>query len=357
MFDGRREIGVTTVCAGTSVLFEAAPTNGGGTPTYQWYKNGTIISGATATTYTYVPANGDVVKVEIASTAGCASPATVSHIMTVIVHPVPVVNLSASPSTVCSGSSSTLTANVSGGTTTPMTYTWYIGGATYTSSSNTYSLSGLTATANYSVKVTNANGCEGSATTTVTVNPLPVVSVTANPNPVCSGNPTTFTATVSSGAANPMTYTWNIAGTTYTSTTNTYSLTLSGTSSYSVMVTNNNGCASTYTAPQTVTVTPTVVPSISINASTNNVCSGTTVTFSPTTSGGGSSPTYQWYVNGLLVGSGSSYTYVPANNDVVTCKLTSSDTCANPNPVTSTGITMIITPIVIPSLTITAVHD
>jgi PKD repeat protein len=272
-FDGRREIGVKTICAGTRVLFEAHPTEGGSTPTYQWYKNGTAIGGAIASTYTYAPANGDVVSIVITSNASCASPSTATSHIIVIAHPVPTVNLSASPSSVCAGGSSTLTANVTSGSTTAMTYTWYIAGATYTTNSNTYSLSNLNATANYSVKVTNSNGCEESATVTVSV-------------------------------------------------------------------------------------TPTVVPSISIKASTNNVCANTAVTFSPlSVSGEGSSPTYDWYVNGSLVGSGTSYTYAPANNDVVTCKLTSSETCANPNPATSSGITMTITPIVIPSLTITAVPD
>jgi hypothetical protein len=51
------------VCAGTSVTFTAT-TSGITSPTYQWYKNGTAISGATSSTYTTSSlSNNDQIKV------------------------------------------------------------------------------------------------------------------------------------------------------------------------------------------------------------------------------------------------------------------------------------------------------
>jgi len=64
------------VIPGNSVTFTATPLNGG-TPTYQWYVNGTP-AGSGLNTYTYVPANGDNVYVMMTSSLACVSgnPAT-----------------------------------------------------------------------------------------------------------------------------------------------------------------------------------------------------------------------------------------------------------------------------------------
>jgi hypothetical protein len=87
-----------------------------------------------------------------------------------------------------------------------------------------------------------------------------------------------------------------------------------------------------------------VTPSIVINASANPVDAGTEVTFTSAPVNEGTSPLYQWQVNGSPVSgaTGSSYVYIPANNDVVTCVMTSSLTCVTANPVTSNSIVMIV---------------
>ena len=61
-----------TSCAGTSIIFTATPYNFSTTPSYQWYKNGTAISGETNATYTTtLLSNNDQISVR-------ATPATVS---------------------------------------------------------------------------------------------------------------------------------------------------------------------------------------------------------------------------------------------------------------------------------------
>jgi hypothetical protein len=72
----------------------------------------------------------------------------------------------------------------------------------------------------------------------------------------CADAAVTFTATASGGATDAMTYTWNIAGQTYSITSDTYSLALSAVvnNTYTVRVVNANGCTSTVSNMGTVTM-------------------------------------------------------------------------------------------------------
>src|SRR5687768_15251534 len=122
-------------------------------------------------------------------------------------------------------------------------------------------------------------------------------------------------------------------------------------------MTSSLGCASPTTATSngiTMTVTPTVAPSVNISANPGNtICAGTNTTFSATPTNGGT-PSYQWKLNGNNVGTNSS-TYANnalANGGVITVVMTSSLGCANPNTATSNGITMTVTPADVPSVSI-----
>lgn len=84
---------------------------------------------------------------------------------------------------------------------------------------------------------------------------------------------------------------------------------------------------------------------VSIVASQNPVNEDIPVTYTATPVNGGVSPTYQWYVNNVLVSgvSGPVYTYTPNNNDLVKCVLTSSLNCVTGNPATSNTIAQVVT--------------
>ncbi|MDR2358412.1 MAG: hypothetical protein LBD87_01250, partial [Prevotellaceae bacterium] len=71
----------------------------------------------------------------------------------------------------CNAGAVTLSATVSGGTTTAMTYTWTIGGNAYTNQTNSYTTASLTASAAYTVNAINANNCESNTESgNITVN-------------------------------------------------------------------------------------------------------------------------------------------------------------------------------------------
>ena len=249
--------------------------------------------------------------------------------------------------TICIGDSATFDAGACNG----CTYQWKIlGTGLIVGTGQTYK-TGLADS--YSVTVTNPNNCTGSDTVQLFTTPVP--SVTNNPlsESICSGDSTYIVLTSS------------VPGTMFHWTANLTSGNITGFSADSGLIINQilidnlptNGvvtynitpkvgsCAGTSVAYQ-VTVTPGVPVSISISASQNNVCAGTSVTFTAVPTNGGLSPSYQWKVNGVNTGPNSStFTYTPINNDVVTCVLTSSImTCIINNPATSNAITITVNP-------------
>jgi len=120
---------------------------------------------------------------------------------------------------------------------------------------------------------------------------------------------------------------------------------------------NTTSCGSFTSNTVTLTVTTPVTPAATITASGNNVCAGTSITYTVSNiANGGSSPTYRWMKGGTTIvgATGSSYSYEPENNDVITCEVTSSILCVSSNPVISNGITMVITPTVSPLINISA---
>lgn len=116
----------TVMCAPSSpVLFTATPVNGGATPAYQWTVNGSPV-GTSSATYAYIPANGDIVMVQLTSSYPCASPAVVNASLTLTVNPTvtPSAIITASPNdTVCIGNAVTYSATPVFGGSAP-TYIW-----------------------------------------------------------------------------------------------------------------------------------------------------------------------------------------------------------------------------------------
>ena len=136
----------------------------------------------------------------------------------------------------------------------------------------------------YTVRVSNANGCFDTYDVGVIVNPLPVPNASATDE--TGNNFNDGTVTCSPGGVAPYTYSWSNGG-------NTQNITGLAPGSYTVTVTDANGC----TAEATVSIAKFGCQNLSVNISQTNVscngeCDGT---LSVTDITNGTSPfTYAW---------------------------------------------------------------
>jgi gliding motility-associated-like protein len=275
----------TSVCAGSSITLNAF----GGT-SYTWTPGGTVGSSlvatpATTTTYTVIGSNGTCID-------------SVTSIVSVV--PLPTVSASASNTQICAGSSLTITG--SGATT----YTWMPGSLIGVNVTVTPSI-----TTTYTVTGTSGN-CDNSATVTVLVNPAPTINASASPSAICAGSTTTLNA---SGGVN---FTWtpgNMTG-------NTVVISPTVNTTYTVIETNTTGCSSTTTVD--VIVNP--LPSLTVTATSTNICSGGTSTL--TASGGIS---YFWNPGGIP---GAVIAVSPTVTTTYTVFGTSGSGCINSLPFT-----------------------
>lgn len=158
--------GTLSFCTGDSTLL----TMTAGGVSYQWYRDGVAIAGATNQTYyATLPGSYNSVIIDMCSYSAGDSLAAGVVVQELTLPAVAVTG----NSSICDGDSSLLTGT-SGGTSQ-----WYLDGSPITGATNdTYY---ATASGNYNMTKTNLNGCSDSASVgiTVTVNPLPVVSLSA----------------------------------------------------------------------------------------------------------------------------------------------------------------------------------
>ena len=212
-----------------------------------------------------------------------------------VVNPIPVVNIP--PTFVCPGTSTTLDAGNTGSV-----YSWSTGEITQTI---TVSDSG-----SYSVVVTTSNGCSTLGNVQVTVGG----AVTGNPTmlALCTGQ----SGTLNAGNAGS-TYLWNTGAT-------TQNISVNAAGSYTVQVTDVNGCSATFA--NTVSVNPIPVPAFTAPP----VCFGTAMTFTnQSTISSGSISSYSWaFGNGFSAStSNASYIYANPGSYGVTLSVTSAAGC------------------------------
>jgi gliding motility-associated-like protein len=247
------------ICIGGSMSL-----NAGGANTYAW-ANATGLSATSGGTVTASPAATTVYTVTGTDANNCVSTTT----STVTVNPLPVVTIG-SNSPVCENQTLNLTSTGGPG------YSWS-GPNSFASAIQNPTIPVVTtpASGTYTVTITDANTCVKSATVSVVINALPVV--TANSSTICLNAFTNLTAV----GAN--TYAWSPA-TGLSATTGAVVISSPpSTTIYTITGTDANNCVNTGTSTVTVNTLPVVV-----------VPSATMCIGSPTTLTAGGATTYTW---------------------------------------------------------------
>lgn len=283
--------GKTTFCQGDSVKLTASTSS-----SYNWS------TGAKTQSIT-VKSSGSY-NVTVADANGCQSSANAVSV-TVNANPVPSIS-PAGNINVCQGDSVTLSSSLTG-----VSYLWSNG---KTSKSITVSNNG-----SFNIKVTDANGCSGTSTSsTVTLRALPTVSVSANgPLSFCQGKQVVLTANGSG------TYLWSNGAT-------TQNITVSSSGSYNVKLTDGFGCKNT-SSSTVVQVSPYPVPTITVSGA-KVFCEGDSVRLTSSQAN-----VYQWSngasTQSILVKTGGNYSVTAGDGNGCSAASSAQNITVNQLPV------------------------
>ena len=277
---------------------------------YSWRLNGDTISGAHGNIYIAKKTGSYQVMV----TSNLTKCSDTSTSLPVTMNPRPAAPLNVlGTTTVCSGQDVAFHTSQSSGAH----YSWFKNNvAIANTDSNNYS---ATTTGNYSVQITNvASGCsQMSASVPVTVNPLPLTTISATGNTnLCPGSSVLLIA----GNNPAYTYRWlNDNG--YLAGATGDTITVTQASHYSVTATSSAGCRAN---SNQILVTAASYPKVSIVRPSKTVYCQDTLTLAANDSNAGS---IQWYMNGNMISGAIDSSLVVTQTGLYTITVNGTKTC------------------------------
>ncbi len=357
-----------TVCSGTPITSILLASSNDPTASLTWTRDNTtdvtgIVasgSGDIAGTLTNLTSSPITVTFTITPTGtgsqSCpGSPVTA----TVTVNPTPLASATPASQNSCSGNAITpiifgTTNGVSG-----TNYTWTrdnTSAATGIAGSGTQFVSGVltntssttTVTFNITAVGPGASACAGTPTTaTVTVyNPAIVYTVTGG-GTFCSpgaGLPVGLSNS-QSGYSYQLLINGSPAGSPVAGTGSALSFGNQVQSGTYTVVTTNSGCSTPMSGSAVISPIASVTPTINLITSNTTICGGTNATFFAVATNTGSNPSYKFTVNGITKQNTSSNVFITStlvNSDVVSCVLTSNNTCQTAATTASNDLTITV---------------
>ncbi|HEV2695731.1 MAG TPA: immunoglobulin domain-containing protein [Verrucomicrobiae bacterium] len=314
------------VARSNAVAFSVSAT-GTGPLAYQWRKNGTNISGATAATLTLLNVttnqNG-IYSVRITNIFG----STLSSNASLAVYIPPQISASPTNRTAIQGTNAIFAATVKG--TAPFYFQWFKngiplvnGGNVSGAGSNILRITSITSVdaAIYSLQVSNPVGSATSSGATLTVLIPPALSLQPVRQSVLLGDPVTFSATATGTA--PLRFQWRKAGIPIRAATNANftisSVTTDDAANYTVMITNLAGSATSLNAKLAVLVAP-----VFTLQATNRAAKLATTTIFRASAYGTATMAFQWSKNGISLADGGNISGSTSNVLTIT-RVTTND--------------------------------
>jgi len=247
------------------------------------------------------------------------------------------ISIMPTPAQVCANS----TGNTASGPAGETSYSWSITNGTITSATNTQSVTytaGASGSVGLQLDIVEPGGCHKTASTNVTINPIPATPTITpgGPTTFCAGGSVTLTSSSATGNQ------WYLNGNPIGGATNqSYVATASG--DYTVRVT-SLGCTGAASSITTVTVNPIpATPTITPGGPTT-FCTGGSVTLTSSSASGN-----QWYLNGNPIGGATNQTYVAAASGNYTVVVTTTGCSSAPSAATTVTVNPIpATPTITP---------
>ena len=347
-----------SVCENSKVSFGIRAAN---TTNFQWMINTGSGWGNVEDNETYSGANTDTLQISKATmqmdnsqylclvSNSCGPVYSPTATLSVQSATLPPITITASDTSICRGSEVIFSAGTLYADANAV-YQWKKNGVNAGANGISYSDNSLKNGDTISCTLTSANSClathvvvSNSIVIRVDTVLIPSITITASSDSICYGMPVTFLAsTVNAGTA-PV-FQWKKNGSNVG--TNSVSFTSDQLMQGDVVtctLINHDACASS----SQVTSNPVTIfykndnPEVTIVASSDTICAGTSITFTATNKSKSQSPSYQWLVDGKMVGTNSTVfvTNTLSGNPVIECIMTvpqcvgTSKDYSNPIPV------------------------
>jgi hypothetical protein len=253
--------------------------------------------------------------------------------------------ISDAPAVICEGTTVNFTANITEGGSSPI-IEWYVNSVLQTETSDMFSIV-VTEDIDVYAMVYNSNPCATSPNATsnlITLNNTEILEAEVNivsdqTDEICEGVEVTFNANTTNAGASPI-FEWYVNGNVQTESSDEFSITPTEDIEVYAIVVSNYDCplnATETSNTNETTVLPLSYPLISVSSDAPaDICEGTEIVFTADVTNPGSSPVFEWYVNGdVQTETGSIFTIEITENIDVYAIVNTSNPCASDPSATS----------------------
>ena len=294
---------LVNMIVGTTQTFNSTVQGGAQPLTYQWFLNGTAVTGANSSTWNFTPTQTGHYNVYLNVTDSLNSQAQSNILTDILVYIQLSVSISPTSANIVFGGSQQFNSTVVGGVA-PFTYQWVLNGTAVSGAADSIWNFNPSQTGNFNIylNITDALNTKTQSNVVADIMVYPQLAVSISPTSMNTtvGTPQTFVSIVS-GGDQLYTYQWYLNDNAVPDTNNsswTFIPQSIGPYKIYVKVTDNNIFTAQSNNATVLVETPLVV---SFNAIKEKMYLGESQTFNSTVSGGTAPYSYQWYQNNSAI--------------------------------------------------------